>query len=75
MLASYIYIVDADPIISGGGGVLINNFNLTSFFLTVRNQDLNIHRNMSWAVLCSIVWHEGWLLVLLLLVELLTTNV
>jgi hypothetical protein len=72
---SYIYMADWDPIIKRGWEP-IHRFNPRHIFVPVQSQDLDFQRHMLWSpVLCSVHRGEGWLLVLLILVELFTITV
>ena len=53
-----------------------HNFIVRKFstsYITVKDLDIQCH--VSWSVLCSMIWGERWLFVLLILVELLTITV
>ena len=50
----------------------INRFKSAKFLCLSKNQDLDFQRHMSCSFLCSMIWGQRWLFVLLVLVELLT---
>ena len=71
----HIYMADWDPIIKRGWEP-IRRFNPRHSFVSVQSQEMDFQRHMLWSpVLCSMRRGEGWLFVLLILVELLTITV